>query len=104
MADQSINRIDFIRRMVDAGLTFEQSHAAFDAVTQTLEEGIVNRKKINFGRILTVYPVELPPRKVSTNFKQANGNRKVYYLGRRVRYRVRLFRQFLSSRSLQWFE
>lgn len=102
MSAQVVKRADFIRNIVNTqDLTYAQASAAFDAVMKTLEDGICDGSKIQLGKIGAIVPVKLDPRPVQMNFKREHGQR-TYFLGSRIKFKFRLFKAFLQSRTLNW--
>ncbi len=92
--------------MSEAGLGYVEASKAYEAMTSLIEEGVVNARKINFGRVLSLNPTMLEPRPVHMNFERGKEGvqktEKVYYLGRRVRYKVNLFKEFVRRTDLHW--
>lgn len=99
MNERTINRADFIRRLVgEAGLSYVDARKAFDSVIRQIEEGIITGSRVNFGRVAALKPVKLPPRVVHMGFER-KGNKftktsKTYYLGSRTEYKVSVYRGF----------
>ena len=102
-----VKRADFIRNIVkNEGLTYAQASAAFDAVIQTLEDGICAGSKIQLGKIGAIVPVRLDPRPVQMHFRRQGNTvvhqERTYFLGSRIKFKFRLFKAFLQSRTLSW--
>lgn len=102
-----VKRADFIRNIVNnQGLTYAQASSAFDAVMKTLEDGICAGAKIQLGKIGAIVPVKLEPRPVQMHFKREKGTvvpqERTYFLGSRIKFKFRLFKAFLQSKTLTW--
>jgi len=96
-----ICRKDFLTAYVRAGLTYAQARAAYAASMRLMEGAILTRTKVNLGNVCSIVPVERPPREVHKNFKK--GEREVFYLGRRVEFRVSIYKKFIEERQLDWW-
>lgn len=106
---ETITRAAFIKRyMEDCGLTYQQSCQVYDCMVSTIQDGVVTGTKINFGRLGTLAPRWLPARAVNMGFeRRANGEvknrQRTYFLGRRISYSFRLYREFMQKHRLDWF-
>ena len=103
-----ICRKDFILEGVRSGLTYPQAKAAYAATMRIIERAVLSCAKINFGNVLSITPVERPPREVHKHFQQGpggvvkKGTKEVYYLGRRFSFRVNVYKKFLDTHELDW--
>ena len=101
MSDRKpIIRKDFISASVRAGLTYAQAKVAYDATIRIMEEAIMHRRKVYFGNVFSIVPVEKPPRAVHKNF---TSTKEVYFIGRRFEFKVNVFKKFFDSHQLNWF-
>lgn len=100
----SVNRREFTKRFVGAGFTYIEAGQAYDAMMAVIEDAVVAGQTINFGRVLSLTPTKLDPRPVHMNFNAADGAKRsrVYYLGQRIKYKVRLFASFMKTRAPRW--
>ena len=108
MSNQTVvKRADFIRNIVkNQGMTYALASSAFDSVMQTVEDGICAGSKIQLGKIGAIVPVRLDPRPVQMHFKRQGGvvihQERTYFLGSRIKFKFRLFKAFLQSKTLSW--
>jgi hypothetical protein len=93
-------RRDFIAAYVRAGMTYAQARIAYDTTVRVVEDAIVRRKKVCVGNVCSIVPVEKPPREVH---KQFGKTREVYYLGRRIEFKVSIFKKFFDTHAIDWF-
>jgi nucleoid DNA-binding protein len=106
---QTYNRREFITRfMRECGLSYVQASRIYDTMVGVFEDGICSGSKIKIGKVGAIYPVRRPPREVSMNFKMGKGRktqkaRHVISLGPRITYKFKPYRQFMATRSLNWF-
>jgi len=98
---ESVTRAEFIKRMMDAGLNYDQAKIAWKATLATIEDAIVQGRKIILGHVASIAPKMMPPRAVNYGFNKSTGNRKIY-LGKRIRFRFRIFPRFLKTHELNW--
>ena len=94
-------RKDFLTAYVRAGLTYAQARSAYAASMRLIEGAVLSRTKVNFGNVCSIVPIERPPREVHKNFKK--GEKEIFYLGRRVEFRVSIYKKFIETRQLEWF-
>ncbi len=108
----AINRADFIRRLVDEGFTVSEATKAYNCMIRTFDDAIVAGARINLGRIGALKPQMQEPRTVHMGFVrkkdeknsvEVRKSKRVYELGRRLRYKFILFPEFLNKRQLNWF-
>ena len=111
----AINREDFISRLMDDGLTFTQATRAYNSFMRTLDDAVVMGARINFWRIGSLKPELQEPRTVHMGFQRKRKgkdisqgthtvkSKRVYELGRRLRYKFVLHKTFLNKRQLNWF-
>jgi nucleoid DNA-binding protein len=94
--------------MRDCGVSYVQACRIFDTMVSVVEDGVCAGAKIKLGKVGMIHPVRRPAREVSMNFKIGKGRevlkaQHVINLGPRICYKFRLFRQFMATRSLNWF-
>jgi nucleoid DNA-binding protein len=122
MSDKlAVRRADFIRDIVNSqGLTYAQAGAAFDSFVKTLEDGICAGAKIQLGKVGAIVPVRLDARPVQMHFRRERASatganvlrsdehgtvirqERTYYIGRRIKFKFRLFKGFINRKTLNW--
>lgn len=95
----SITRRDFVEKFVATGLRYEQAGKVFDAMTEVFSSAIISGQRINVGKVLAISPVKKEPRQVCNNL---NGLKTIIFLGARVVFRVKVFKEFLARHDLKW--
>jgi nucleoid DNA-binding protein len=105
----SVKRVDFINNIVrDQNLTYVQASAAWDSFIKTIDDGICAGCKIQFGKVGTIVPVRYDPRIVQMGCRRvksgepAESASRTYFLGSRIKFKFRLFKGFLNSRTMDW--
>jgi hypothetical protein len=93
--------------MDECGLSHAQAGEAYESVCRVFEDAIIAGRKINIGNICAINPEWQEARPVHMGFKRTKeGVEKtstVFYLGRRIRYKVSIFKEFINSHQLNWF-
>jgi hypothetical protein len=94
--------------MRDCGVTYVQACRIYDTMVNVVEDGVCAGAAIRFGKVGVIHPVRMPPRTVSQNVRMTKGRKAVpvqhiYNLGPRIVFKFRLFRQFMASHTLNWF-
>ena len=106
-SSKSITRVEFVRRFMQAGFSYVQAGKAYDTMCEIFEDSIVSGDRINVGRVCSLSPTWLEPREVSMGFQRTSegvvNKKRVYCLGRRIRYRVNLYKEFMKKHTLNWF-
>lgn len=105
---KTINRAIFIRNFMDrGGLTYLQSIQAYEAMTGTIENAVVNGDKVSIGRVCCLSPEFKDPREIHMGFVRKGGKiekiKRTYYVGGRVSYKVKIHRKFRQTHQLGWF-
>lgn len=107
MKSTPITRIDFIRGLMDAGLTYDHASRAYSSVMSTIANGIVNGQKVGLGSIGCLYPTVSPPRQVRMGFDRTGGKvslkTREFSLDSRLRFKFKLFKKFSETHELKWF-
>ena len=101
-----MNRREFIRKLMnEAGLTYDAACRAYTTVVGIVEDSVVNRTKVNFGKVGCLCPIRRPARDVTMGF--ARGKRgeitrtkRVFHLDERTDYRFKLYRTFKRRTQL----
>jgi len=102
----AVNRIDFIRKFMLAGLTYDQACRVYSCMIGLLEDSVINGDKIKFGKIGCLLPVRKPPRDVVMGFMRGPGNvmtrsKRVFHLDARTDYRFNFYREFVRKHQLR---
>lgn len=99
-----LKKPDFIRRFVQAGLTYAQAYMAYQAMVGFFEDGVAARSRIRIGHVGVLKPVKRRPRTVTMGFRRdASGVQKIkrtYVLGTRMSYAFRIYRAFGQQHDL----
>lgn len=93
-------RRDFIAAYVRSGMTYAQARIAYDTTVRMFEDAIVHRKKVCLGNVCSMVPVERAPKEIHRQFDK---KKEVYYLGRRVEFKVNIFKKFFDTHAIDWF-
>lgn len=103
----NITRKDFIRAFHQAGLTYEQANQAYEAMNGTIASAIQEGVRVSFGSVCSLNPYWKQPKEVVMHFKREGANvvktTKTFWLGKRVAYRVNVFKAFIETHQLHWF-
>lgn len=105
---KTIDRARFIKNyMSHGGLTYLQAIKAYDAMTFTFENAVINGDKISIGRVCCLDPETKEPREVHMGFVRDGDKIKkisrTYYVGRRVKYKVKIHKKFKQTHEIGWF-
>ena len=109
-AIRSVTRQDFVRRfMASANLTWEEAGHCYEGMCALFEEAVLARRRVNVGNVLSLSPSWHAPRAVNMGFRRSGPEGKIekvhrtFYLGKRLRYKVNVFKEFLRQHSLELF-
>lgn len=106
----SVNRRDFIRRwMQECGVTYDVACELYRSMVSTFEEGVADGNKITIGRLGALVPRWQDARTVTMGFRRTPEKgvvrqRQAYTLDPRIRYRFKIYREWLNTRHLNWYE
>jgi nucleoid DNA-binding protein len=94
--------------MRENGLSYVDASRIYNTMVAVIEDGVCAGAAIRIGRVGVISPVHKPPRTVSQNCKMGKGRKviksqHIFNLGPRIGYKFRLFRHFMATRSLNWF-
>ena len=99
-----VARPEFIKKFVDAGLSYHQAETAYRAMVSVLEDGVAARAKIHFAKVGALDPVVLKPREYVMGFcRSKDGVKKMrrhYILGTRIRYKFKVYPAFGRAHDL----
>lgn len=105
----TVKRSDFVRTLHrEAGLPYLRAEQVCTVIMRLLENSVATKAVINFGRIGTLRPIDLPPRRVVMGCKRGGGVgggtmekvRREYWVGQRTRYAFRLNKAFGQHHGL----
>jgi hypothetical protein len=73
-----------------------------------MEDAVVAGAKVNFGHLGSMTPVWKNAKVVNMGFERAKGDTvnkrsRTYYLGRRIRYKFNIYKDFIKKHELNWF-
>ena len=101
----AITRRHFIRKFMQAGVTYDQACRVFSQMVGLMEDAVVNGDKVKFGKVGCLFPVRKPPRDVVMGFVRGPGNsmthsKRVFHLDERTSYRFNFYREFIRKHQL----
>jgi hypothetical protein len=102
-----VGRRDFIKRLMQGGLTYDKAVSAYTLMLSTIADGVVSGQAIYLGDIGSIVPTVCQPRKVNLGCRRQKGGKVVkikqeFFLDTRLRYKFRLFKNFLATHQLAW--
>ena len=104
MPKSSKTRKDFIRKFMDAGLDYVDAVRAFEAMTEVFAQAVCAGEKVCVGRVLAITPTVVEPRVVNMRFARTKSGviskHRQFFLGRRLRYRVNIYREFTAKHRI----
>ena len=93
-----LKRVDFIRKLVNNGLSYSQAQVAYRSLVEFFEDGVAGRDQVCIGHVGVLKPIKRKPRTVTMGFKRdASGVQRIkrnFVLGTRVSYVFKIFRAF----------
>lgn len=105
----TITRSVFVKQyMEQCGLTYQKACEVYDCMVATLQDAVVNGCKVNFGRLGSLTPQWMPARAVNMGFERGPGNmvnkrQRQFFLGRRIKYKFTIYREFSRTHNINWF-
>lgn len=106
---QTVNRRDFIRRwMQECGVTYDVACQLYRTMVSTFEDGVANGSKVTIGRLGALVPQWQEARQVVMGFRRTPGKgvvkqKQTYILDPRIRYRFKIYREWMNTRHLNWY-
>lgn len=105
MSLKAVTRRDFIRKFMQAGLTYDQAGRIYSCMVGVVEDSVLSGDKVKFGKVGCLFPVRKPPRDVFMGFERGPGNvvtrtKRVFHLDERVDYRFNFYREFIRKHQL----
>lgn len=108
MKSEPLTRAKFIAKFMHTlGCSYVEACNIYDCMVEQFKEAVVDGSKIYIGRVGALDPVWQEPKVVHMGFKRVVGSvvreDREFVLGRRIRYRFRLFKRFIQQHQLNWF-
>jgi hypothetical protein len=106
----TVNRREFVKRwMIECGVTYDVACQIYRSMVSTFEEGVANGHKITIGRLGALLPQWQESRQVTMGFRRTPGKgvvkqKQVYTLDPRYRFRFKIYKEWMSTRHLNWYE
>ena len=107
---KTVDRRDFIHRwMQECGVTYDVACQLYRAMVSTFEEGVSAGSKVTIGRLGALVPQWQPARQVTMGFrvspeKGVVKQKRTYTLDPRIRYKFRLYKEWMRTRHLEWYD
>lgn len=106
MSSQTVKRSDFVKKLMQAGMSYEDSKKAYRSFVAVLEDAVVSGSRVNFGRLGALKPIARKSRSVHMGFERKGNTMrktsKTYFLGRRITYKFQIYARFANSHELNW--
>jgi len=106
---KTVNRQDFIRKwMQQCGVTYDMACQVYRTMVSTFEEGVADGSKVTIGRLGALVPQWQEARTVTMGFRRTPTRgvvrqKQTYILDPRIRYRFRVYREWMATRHLNWY-
>ncbi len=105
---QSIDRAEFIRRFrYECGIDYVTARRVYLAMCSVIEGAVVDGHRIRIGRVGVINPTWSKPKKVVMGMDRSDGKlkrcRREIHIGSRIKYRFKLYKQFMAKHELKWF-
>ena len=107
---ETVSRREFIRRwMQECGVTYDVACQLYRTMVSTFEEGIAGGNKVTIGRLGALIPQWQDARQMVMGFRRTSNKgivrqKQVYTLDPRIRYRFKIYREWMSTRHLAWYD
>jgi hypothetical protein len=107
---KTIKRRDFIRRyMQECGVTYDTACQIYRTMISTFEDGIADGAKVTIGRLGALVPQWQEPRQVVMGFRRTPNKgvvkqKQTFNLDSRIRYRFKIYREWMNTRPLHWYD
>lgn len=103
----TVGRNEFIRRwMQECGVTYDVAGQIYRTMVSTFEDGVANGQRVTIGRLGALIPHRQPSRTVTMGCRKVPGGmirqRQEYFLDPRIRYKFKLFKEWLNKSRLSW--
>jgi hypothetical protein len=103
----TVGRNVFIRRwMNECGVTYDVSCQIYRAMVSTFEDGVANGQKVTIGRLGALVPSWQNSRTATMGFRRVKGGivrqRQEYFLDPRIKYKFKLFKEWIGKSHLNW--
>lgn len=105
---KTVTRREFIRRwMEECGVTYDVACQLYRTMVLTFEDGVANGDKITIGRLGALVPRWQDTRTVTMGCRRVEGKvlkqKQTFILDPRIRYRFKIYREWMTTRHLNWF-
>lgn len=102
------DRKKFIRRWIEeCGVTYDVASQIYRTMVRTFEDGVANGEKITVGRLGALVPKWQESRTVTMGCRRVRGGvvheRREFNLDPRIRYKFKIYREWMTSRHLNWY-
>jgi hypothetical protein len=104
----TVDRREFLRRLhADCDIPYGKAIQVYDCVNNIIADAIVNGSKIKIGTVMSIKPTWSKPRAIHMGFKNEKNQTKkasrIYYKGRSLKFKVNVYKDFMSRCRLNWF-
>lgn len=105
----TVNRREFIKNfMSHCGVTYDVACRIYSTMVSTFEDGVADGSKVTIGRLGALIPTWQEGREVTMGFRRVSGKgyikaRQTYNLDPRIRYRFKVYREWLNTHRLNWY-
>lgn len=105
----TVDRRNFVKRFMDeCGVTYEVACRIYATMVSTFEDGVADGSKVTIGRLGALIPTWQDGREVTMHFRRVSGKgcikaRRTYNLDPRIRFRFKIYREWLRTRRLNWY-
>ncbi len=106
---KAIDRKEFVRAWMDqCGVTYDVANQIYETMIGTLEKAVANGQRINIGKLGALIPYWQKARQVTMPFRRERSRllkqKQTYILDPRIRYRFKIFKEWIASTHLNWYE
>lgn len=103
----TVGRNEFIRRwMEECGVTYDAASQLYRTMVSTFEDGVANGQKVTIGRLGALVPFRQESRTIVMGCRRIPGGvvrqRQEFYLDPRIKYRFKLYREWVNKSHLNW--
>lgn len=100
----SVTRKEFIQAFMAQGMGYVDACRAYEAMCETFARAVRQGSKIGIGRVMSLLPVIKEPCLVNMRFSKTKKGiepaHRQYYLGRRLRFKVNIYREFVAKNRI----
>lgn len=92
--------------MEECGVTYDVASQIYRTMVATFEDGVANGQKVIIGQLGALVPYWQGSRTAVMGFKRVPGGvihqKQEYFLDPRIKYRFKLYRQWVNKSHLNW--